>query len=248
RDRFALLRLPPRRRKTEPLFADGEALVERSFLRPLERPPVARLETEADWDAHQQDMLRKVARLGRAIDERLERGLPHADAYQQAMLAEGVGLSDAFEQEPEPDGGGVGLLEEDEDEGELREVDRDHPVVVTARKLVEDVLRFFDPSDRNGHGDEADPLGPTTRGMLEVLGGTVQALAPALVIGSVGLEVVQLKRALRGAAHAFGGLRYAVGEGLLDACPALDIEAELGRIVVDLEKELAAARARMPAR
>jgi hypothetical protein len=73
------------------------------------------------------------------------------------------------------------------------------------------------------------------------MGGLAQALGPAPT-GMVGLSVVQLKRALRGAAFAHGAIFPLRVEGLLDDRVFDQLRRELEELETEILAELARLR------
>lgn len=257
------------RRRLSPAVAHGplvvevraiEAAVTRSFALPLEHPPVQLGGSEAEWDAWHRQHLRTLTRLGRSVDERVERGVEYGVALVEALDAEGISpLPDEVDESvavdvlglPEDD---LGLPVHDEPEPWRESVESPwedgaeppalewipHPFIERAKELVGNLLGLSD--------DRAfvhDPLGPAARGILELMGGTVQAFCHADPLErDQGLRILQLKRALRGAAYARGGLIAVMGEGLVDGVAAQRVVGEIDGLTVDLEGALAEARGR----
>jgi hypothetical protein len=198
--------------------------VHRSLRRPTEHPPVE-IEDDGDfgaaadpeateklWDELAKQNRRQQERLQRALDERLSRGLDHETAFREALREIVPGLPDeeaersdepSRDDEPPPFGESfAGEAEKDRDRFEVEEEER-HPLLQRAMDfLVRLDLLFGDKDPRSGPA-----LSTLYQGAGDAMGGLAQALGARDDDGEDhGLCVVQLKRALRGAAFARGAL------------------------------------------
>jgi hypothetical protein len=250
-------------------------LVQRTLGRAAEHPPVRWDDddsdggfdgpadgTEAQWDADFKEQRRKQERLHRAIEERRARGDETGDALLAAMRDEGIidlpgepSLSEAVRE----------MLEagEDEEDEPWRESlphaihepdeaspddwlgdDEHHPLLERVMDLNKRLYDLAEAAEERPNENFRSLLGATG----EMLGGLAQALGGRDFEPLSGLSLVQLKRALRGAAFAFGMLFPLRAEGLL--CPAEfdeltatvkslqdDIHAELSRLREARESE-----------
>jgi hypothetical protein len=176
--------------------------------------------TEKLWDELAKQNRRQQERLQRALEERLSRGLDHETAFREALREIVPGLPDEEtersdepwrDDEPPPFGEsfadeaarqGAGFPVADGDESEAKEEER-HPLLQRAM----DLLVRLDTLFRDRAPRSAPALGTLFQGAGDAMGGLAQALGLRDDDGEdYGLCVVQLKRALRGAAFARGAL------------------------------------------
>jgi hypothetical protein len=208
-------------------------LVQRTMSRPSEHPPVERPatddwawspESEAVWDASYREQRRKEERLIRAIEKRLAAGEDHHSALENAMRDEGLvdlpGEDACDFREPgvrsvddEPDESWRASLEDDvglDGPADAARQVGDHPLVECALQLQVDLHQLLGDVDESRSGHVLVLLS----GAGDLMGGLAQATS-GLVDGEQpfdvdplarGLAIVQLKRALRGAAYASGAL------------------------------------------
>jgi hypothetical protein len=198
--------------------------VHRTLHRPAEHAPVeiaddddlgAAADPEAAeklWDEMAKQNRRQQERLQRALEERLSRGLDHETAFREALREIVPSLPDEeterFDEpwrgdEPSPFGESVaGEGGKDGDWFEDQEEER-HPLLQRAMDLLVRLDSLFrDKDPRFGPA-----LSTLYQGAGDAMGGLAQALGPRDYDGEdYGLCVVQLKRALRGAAFARGAL------------------------------------------
>ncbi len=202
-------------------------LVHRTLKRPAEHPPVRwddeelgcrdDDDDESQWDASYKENRRRQERVSRAIEEHLARGDDVADAFDAAMLEEtAAGLPDEpepmepsgpWQEQPEaevdepwkeslPEAAG-----EDDQDGDINDRPR-HPLQQRTFDLMLRLHKLFGSGPRAADSHQEVLL----HGAGEILGGLAQALEADDSQKMVGLPVVQLKRALRGAAFALGAL------------------------------------------
>jgi hypothetical protein len=211
--------------------------VHQSLARPPEHPPVSFDDDaldwneldEAHWDAAYKEQRRKQERLHRAMEEELRTGTDHTAAFENAMRNEGiidwtdeldaenfVGEAKSFEAEPADESWRESLPPNSvSDEDPLENFEREsHPLQQLASDLHVRIFKLFEDTteSRSGH------IGTLTHGVGEIGGGLAQALMDrdtALDSLARGLALVQLKRALRGAAFAKGALYALRAEALL---------------------------------
>ncbi len=215
--------------------------------------------TEAQWDASFKEQRRKQERLHRAIEERRARGDETGDALLGAMRDEGMidlpgepSLSDALREMTE-------AVEEEEGEEDepwreslpdaLREADEEasddwlgddesHPLLERVMDLNARLYDLAAAAEGQQNGNFQSLLGATG----EMLGGLAQALGGPDFEPPSGLSLVQLKRALRGAAFAFGMLFPLRDDGLLGQAEFDDLIATLQSLQTDIYAELARLR------
>jgi hypothetical protein len=245
-------------------------MVQRTLGRPAEHPPVhwgdddsdAGFDnpadgTEAQWDAEFKEQRRKQERLNRAIEERRARGEETGDALEAAMRDEGLidlpgepSLSDAAsemfeawdddEDEPWRESLPEAIREPDEDSSDdwPREKER-HPLL---ERVMDLKMRLYDLTasvDGPRHENWQSLLGATG----EMLGGLAQALGGSADFEPpTGLSLVQLKRALRGAAFAFGMLFPLRADGLLGQTDFDELIATVKSLQDDIYAELTRLR------
>ncbi len=238
--------------------------VRRVISRPAEHPPVQLSDhidlagdpaaTEAEWDALYKENRRKQERLHRAIEKRLERGEETGAAFEGALRDEGIidlpPLADedsheqaaGFQEELDEslDGEDAPWQEslsesflEDEDEYMDNEDEERHPLQEQALKLM---LRLHEVSKhvtvRNSY------LETLHGGAGEMMGGLAQALGPHLDIIGAGLSLVQLKRALRGAAFARGALIPLHQNKIFDETIFKELDGTMEQMEADIFHEL----------
>ena len=206
--------------------------VHRTLRRPAEHPPVAFEDddneggpvdpeaTEKLWDELSKRERRQQERMQRAVEERRSRGVDDETAFEDALRdVVPEGLEDETERSGEPwcddedaplgesladeaASEGAGFRETGDDQFETEEEDR-HPLLQQAMDLIGHLDTLFRDADPRF----ASSLSTLHRGAGDAMGGLAQALshrdhdAP-----DFGLCLVQLKRALRGAAFARGAL------------------------------------------
>jgi hypothetical protein len=244
-------------------------LVQRTLGRPAEHPPVCWDNddsddgfddpadgTEAQWDAEFKEQRRKQERLHRAIEERRARGDETGDALLGAMRDEGLidlpgepSLSEAAREMLE-----AGEDEEDEPWREslpdaIRDPDEDtsddwlgdeghHPLLERVMDLNARLYDLAEAADQRPNENYRSLLGATG----EMLGGLAQALGGRDFEPPSGLELVQLKRALRGAAFAYGMLFPLRADGFLAPAEFDELAATVESLQDDIYAELTRLR------
>jgi hypothetical protein len=219
--------------------------VHATLSRPAEHPPVHfpddemgqradPTENEARWDALFAENRRKQERMERVMEERMAAGADTREALEAAM-EEVVPIIDwDDEEDDEETAAWIAEMNEacreeaqepwqeslpdavrgDADDEPFERMER-HPLQQQATKLL---MEFFAMAKRSG--DRSPNLDTLVRNAMEVTGGLAQVLPlpPAYEIdeNKAGLGLVQLKRALRGAAFVRGTLFLLRAEKLID--------------------------------
>jgi hypothetical protein len=239
--------------------------VHRILRRPAEHPPVALDDddfggpadpeaTEKLWDEIAKQNRRQQERMQRAIEERRSRGADVETAFHDALRDVVPDVPDeGIERYEEPwtddQHAPFGESLEDEAEGEAAgfretndnqfdaDIEERHPLLQRAMDLLERLDTLFRDADPRF----ASSLGMLYQGAGDAMGGLAQALARhhGQDVENYGLCVVQLKRALRGAAFARGALfslRSTMSAGQFDELfrtlqqMETDIVSELGKV------------------
>jgi hypothetical protein len=215
--------------------------------------------TEEEWDATYPEQRRKQERMHRRIEEAIGRGMDPGDALDSAIEAEGIGLSDPFREEEageefEPNGSPLGFEGEPEEpeawsteassfeeEGE----ERKHPLQEMSMELMVRVTKLR----RDRPADLPDPLLDVQGGLGDVMGGLAQALCSHGLDEEDGLDtgwnLVQLKRALRGAAFARGALFRAKHEKRLNREEFDAFQSTLQSLEKDVLIQIGVARSKL---
>jgi hypothetical protein len=202
--------------------------VHRILRRPAEHPPVELGDaddfggaadpetTEKRWDELSKHNRRQQERMQRAIDERRSRGLDDATAFRDALRDivpdlpddETERFDEPWRDDEHPPVGesladdGARFGEEGDDPFEA-EAEKCHPLLQRAMDLLVRFHSLFGDADPRW----APALGTLYQGAGDAMGGLAQALSHRdHDAEAYGLRVVQLKRALRGAAFARGAL------------------------------------------
>jgi len=231
--------------------------------------------TEAEWDAFYRQNQRRDASLMRALDEKSLHGDLKEGDFEEAMRNEGIldvpGEDDA---EDDGDGGGAPAWAEapaapDDDEADddapWRESlkggasgDADggddgdeassrirHPLLRRASDLLLTVMKRPERTEA-GWGSPLDPL---IKGLMEMSGGLAQVLGasgdPEEDEGPFGHSLIQLKRALRGIAHARGAIDPARAVRLLDEPLARHIAGEIDAVEREIRDRAKALREKL---
>ncbi|MHC4601563.1 MAG: hypothetical protein ACYS47_21420 [Planctomycetota bacterium] len=213
--------------------------------------------TEAEWDAFYAEHRRKQERMSRFIEEALARGEDHEVALNRALEAEGIGLDESLGEEKEEEWKSAEPPPAPECEPEEPEAwapessgsdgglfDFGHPLQETAKELLLRVSGLRRGREKGFY----DPLLDMESGLLDVNGGLAQALGrygQEGGRGEAGWNLVQLKRALRGAAFAQGALFRVKHEGQVDRETFGSLRAALDGLQEDVLIEIGAARARL---
>lgn len=244
-------------------------LVQRTLGRAAEHPPVHWDDddsdqyfdnpadgTEAQWDAEFKEQRRKQERLHRRIEERRAQGDETGDALLAAMRDEGLidlpgepSFSEAVQE----------MLEAEEDEDDepwreslpdaIRDPDEDatddwlgddehHPLLERVMDLNKRLYDLATAAEERQNENLRSLLGATG----EMLGGLAQALGSPDWEPPSGLALVQLKRALRGAAFAFGMLFPLRADGLLGSAEFEELATTIKSLQTDIYAELARLR------
>lgn len=226
--------------------------VHRTVLRPPEHPAVEfkesgaalderRAGTEEEWDAMYRENERKQSSLMRNMEERLAKGGDPSEAFDAAMRDEGI--IDL----PDPDGEEVveekaewtEIMNEAAEEAlkDLEQANEDeetemHPLLARAAGLLDEVMEL--PRKRR-KSVESGYLDGMIRGLAELNGAMSQVFSTDPEDDTpYGLLLVQLKRALRGAAFFRGSLAPMQAEGLISRKRF----KKWSDIVVEIEQEL----------
>jgi hypothetical protein len=235
-------------------------LVHRTLARPPEHPPVHWDDEESEfdapegdesrWDALYKENRRKQESMQRAIEEHLARGGAMEDAFDAAMLEEtSLGLPEEPSDEPRPDWAEEFEAEEDEpwkeslpaslcDEEDGFDDRSRHPLQQQAMDLM---LRLRTLLTRHAEAP-ASHQSILLRGAGDMMGGLAQALGLHEPPTLSGLSIVQLKRALRGAAFASGSLYPLRADGTLDQQTFDELTDTISQIESGIYAELARLR------
>ena len=245
------------------------AQVHQTLRRPSEHPPldmgsddfVEAVDPEATeklWDELSKQDRRRQERMERAIQEGLSRGLDHETALRDALREVVPGTPhEETERSEEPwrdeghssfgeslvyqaEAEGVGFRDAHDDSLETEEEER-HPLLQKAMDLLVRLGKIFPEEDTR----LAPALGTLYQGAGDAMGGLAQALGrPDDDDDAVdyGLRVVQLKRALRGAAFARGALFPL--RSTISAEQFAELYRELGQMETEIFSELGKLRDR----
>jgi hypothetical protein len=247
-------------RRVERIAAQVHAVLRR----PPEHPPVQFPDdgnitggpdpdaTEAAWDEMYKHNRRQQERLLRALEERRGRGEDEEAAFEHAMDELALNLpeddseadEDGWNEDPDPFADaedGPGAEDDDEhDAGDDPFARRErHPLLRRAMDLLHEVHEVFSDADRRYEA----ALDTLFQGLGDAMGGLAQAVSERSDEDDeemYGLRVVQLKRALRGAAFAGGALfpmRTALPAEQLD-----DLHAKVSALEEDIFQELRRVR------
>lgn len=221
-------------------------------------------EHEAEWDELFRENRRKQERIQRAVEERILRGDSVDEALDGAFEAElppPVREDDLDEESDSPDSTEAGFWTEIEDAAESETAsdwtasddalegpaERD-PLLGRAREVLLRVHKLF---REDGIEEPKGYLDALMHGLLELNGGLAQVMplptcepweAPDET--EVGLALVQLKRALRGAAFADGAMIGLRSAGALSDSDFSELNAQLELIRTDVTAHLVALRRR----
>jgi hypothetical protein len=223
--------------------------------------------TEAEWDAFHKQNLRRDARLMRAIEEKTLKGEKTEDAFEEALRDEGIDDLPGFDGEPDPNEADddppdwmESLAGETETEPPwARSLDpagedvtaaakpprRRHPLLQRTTDLMLKVMRL----PERGTEGPGHPLDPLVWSLTEISGGLAQVLGAEEDgfddEGPYGYNLVQLKRALRGAAFARGALAPACQAGSLGEAFCRAVAGELRVIEAEIQEEVRKTREKM---
>ena len=240
--------------------------VHQSLARPPEHPPVYFDDDgsdwnevdEAHWDAAYKEQRRKQERLHRAMEEELRTGTDYSAAFENAMRNEGIidwteepdtdgedfsWEADSFEAKPADESWRENLPPNsiyDDDPLETFERAR-HPLQQIASDLHVRIFKLFAEKNESRSGN----IGTLMHGVGEIGGGLAQALMDrdtAQDSFARGLALVQLKRALRGAAFAKGALFPLRAEALLSEDHFNDLRGTLQQLEEGIVGELTRIR------
>lgn len=241
-------------------------LVHRTLGRPAEHPPVRwddddtafdAIDDQTNWDALYKENRRRQERIQRAIEEHLARGDDYKEAFDAAMLEEtALGLPEepadwdssdylaeeletetAEEDEPWRESLEEPSCENDGKEDEFHEHEH-HPLQQRAMDFVLRLGKLFGagPDVVGGHSDVL------MHGAAEMMGGLAQAIGSGDRQPLLGLSVVQLKRAMRGAAFAQGSLFPLRTDGTLDKATFEELHETIDGFQTDIFAELSRLR------
>jgi hypothetical protein len=175
--------------------------------------------TEARWDELYKHNRRQQERMQRSLEERRSQGEDDDSAFENALNDLGLeipGEEDEAEHEPwheEAQEESAGLLDDEaladdtefeegaEEDDPFRAMSRRHPLLKASQDLLHDLTKAFGEADQRYQS----ALRTLYQGAGDMMGGLAQAMSePVEDLDDYGLRVVQLKRALRGAAFARG--------------------------------------------
>ena len=197
-------------------------------------------------------------RMTRRIADATAAGMSTEEAFELAMREEGLeppssngefadgeedvaqedGFSDlSSESSGEPESWRESLDSPPSDERSEFENQPEHPTVQRAEKLLMEIMNLRDPTSRS------DSFANTaTRGMLDVVGGLVQATGGDFDERSDrALAIVQLKRALKGQAFCRGAIFGLCGTDQIDRATSDRFHDELEAILESIHDLMAAA-------
>ncbi len=210
--------------------------------------------TETEWDAMYKQNRRQQHRIQRVIEERLRCGESAREAMEVALGDEGILDLPLDEDTDEPFSDPVSeedpySVDNDESWREsLSPVDPDddqlntrHPMQQQAMDLM---LRLYELPKRLDLASSSQ-FETLLRGAGEMMGGLAQALNSCDDPLHGGLCLVQLKRALRGAAYALGALIALKHEGILQGPTWDQLNDTTQQLESDIFEELHSLRARM---
>jgi hypothetical protein len=224
---------------------------------------------ESQWDASYKENRRRQERVQRAIEEHLAQGDDYEDAFDAAMLEEtSLGLPDESlgaesfdcatnESDDEEDSdwreGSPDVLDKS-DEDEDFSYRKHHPLQQRVFDLMLRLHTLLGAKSETA-GDDQDVL---FHGVAEMLGGLAQAFGVSSLVATdkneiapfsdsayqpmLGLSLVQLKRALRGAAFALGALFPLRTAGILDKPTFNELYETIERLQTDIFAELTRLR------
>lgn len=201
---------------------------------------------------------RRQERIHRAIEEHLNEGKNAEEAFEAAMFEEtAAGLPDEEDdsensarewlremeaEEDDDERWKESLLEPDSDAADIFS-DRDdfeeqmHPLQRRAMNLVRrayELVQAKKPAS-DAAGGHVETL---LQGVGDMMGGLAQALGPDDLPPMRSLSIVQLKRALRGAAFALGSLFPLEAEGILDRFARDELHAAIDQMQTEIFAEL----------
>lgn len=240
-------------------------IVQQTLARPAEHPPVrfgdedewseddgTGPESEAQWDASFKENRRRQERMQRTIEERLARGEDFEEAFDAAILENtAAGLpedpdeddagwevpddwlaDDADEEEDEPWKESLGEAPDDL-ETQLDRHER-HPLQKRARDLNLKLYRLFESQPKTA----SSAIDTMLHGAGDITGGLAQALSSEPEELFRGLAIVQLKRALRGAAFAWGALFPLRADGTINKAVFDELRTTIEGIQAEIYAEL----------
>ena len=184
-------------------------------------------------------------RMSRSIDEALAKGATHEDAFRVAMEAEGLSVPTSTDESESP----VSWEGDDESwRGEEAESDW-NPRDETAPEATPDVVRdaealLLEVMQRASESHPASSFfSIAQQGLMDVVGGLVQATSFPDEHDDIhrSLNVVQLKRSLKGAAFARGAVFGLRSAELIDSPTSRRWHTQLERIVEQIQELLADA-------
>ncbi len=242
-------------------------LVHQTLSRPPEHPPVRFHHdsefddglggSESEWNAFYKENRRKQERIKRAIEERMARGEDTEGVFEAALRDEGIidlpgepSFSDAvreFEESREteddepwreslPD-----AVRDDDAEFDADDDAQDEPFGSDRHPLQQQsmdlMLRLYDLF-KSFEGSRTSHIDILHYSAGEMMGGLAQALGTRDMGLDFGLNVVQLKRTLRGAAFALGALISLRAEDILDDTVFAELRDTIKTLEADILDEL----------
>lgn len=232
--------------------------VRETMARPPEHPPVRFGDdvfhdwddvSEAEWDASYKENRRKQERMHRAIEEHIQRGEDPDDAFDGALRDEGIidlpgdepefgfdADADLCDEEPEDESWKESLADP-LDEHDAIDTEQ-HPLPKRAMDLSLQLRNLL----KEGN-EQAGYIDALMGGAGDLMGGLAQAFCPGLTDGvGRGLALVQLKRALRGAAFVKGALFPLRQTGRLSERDLAELRATIEGLETAILAELARVR------
>ncbi|MDA1055493.1 MAG: hypothetical protein O3C40_34265 [Planctomycetota bacterium] len=212
--------------------------------------PTLEEEVEAMDRLHRRNQ-RRSERMTRRIAGATAAGMSTEEAFELAMREEGLDPPRSNDEDVAPDDGSADLSWQSGGESEPWRASLDshsldeqsdfenepeHPTVKRADKLLMEIMSLRDPSSRS------DSFADTaTRGMIDVVGGLVQATCGDLDERSDrALAIVQLKRALKGHAYCRGAIFGLRGANHIDDSTSDRFHNELRAILESIHDLMAA--------
>jgi hypothetical protein len=215
-------------------------------------------ESESLWDDSFKENRRRQERIHRAIEEHLTEGKDPEEAFEAAMLEEtAAGLPEEEDDSVDSPRNWLAELEmelevDDPWKESLWETDSDaadifsdgddfekqmHPL---QRRAMDLVRRTYDLAESKKQllGAAGGQIEALLQGVGDMMGGLAQALGPDDMPSMRGLSIVQLKRALRGAAFALGSLFPLKSAGILDQSTFKELHDAIEQLQTDIFAEL----------
>jgi hypothetical protein len=222
---------------------------------------------EAKWDASFKENRRRHEHVQCAIEEHLAQGADFDEAFDAAMLEETAAglpeepaeesaegwrndLKDIEDEKDEPWKGSLAEETSDKDgdeDGKIGERPR-HPLQQRSSDLILRLYKLLDPGRKEKDCSAAETAGSHAsvlmHGAGEMMGGLAQSLGSEDFEPPLGLSLVQLKRALRGAAFALGALYPLEANGTIDKAAASELRETIEGLQTDIYAILSRLRQR----